>query len=182
MAKERLTVFKPVSPKTAPKANLNNMNYLLYLLQRMEDSLFIGLGGKMKAAGKEGMFTTWMYDESDTIQAAGRAYTERLVAESFLDAIQSADPGIQPILEQLYKLYILDIVESNLGKFLTAGLIDMETAKGVNAAAARLCKEIAPHSLALVDAFGIPDGMLSAPIAHDWVQFNTYNNQGEVRK
>ena len=43
--------------------------------------LFGQLAEKMAKAGKEGMFKTWMLEESDLIQGAARAYGERLVSE-----------------------------------------------------------------------------------------------------
>jgi acyl-CoA oxidase len=55
--------------------------YLLYLLQAREMKLFTQLADKMGKAGKEGTFKTWMLEESDLIQAAARAYGERLVTE-----------------------------------------------------------------------------------------------------
>ena len=45
--------------------------------------LFTQLGERMAKAGKEGTFKTWMMEESDLIQAAARAYGERLVAERY---------------------------------------------------------------------------------------------------
>ena len=45
--------------------------------------LFMQLGERMAKAGKEGTFKTWMMEESDLIQAAARAYGERLVAERY---------------------------------------------------------------------------------------------------
>ena len=55
-------------------------------------------------------------------------------------------------------------------------------ATAVRARAASLCAEIGPHSLAICDAFAITDSMLSAPIARDWVDYNEYDNQGEVKE
>ena len=46
--------------------------------------------------------------------------------------------------------------------------------------AVKLCQELGHHALTLCDAFAITDTMLSAPIALDWVQYNTYDNQGEL--
>ena len=43
-----------------------------------------------------------------------------------------------------------------------------------------LCRSLGPQALALTDAFAIPDTMLSAPIALDWVQYNVGNNLGEL--
>ena len=44
----------------------------------------------------------------------------------------------------------------------------------------RLCAEIAPHSLSLIDTFGLPEEILAAPIASDWVKYNETDNQGEL--
>jgi acyl-CoA oxidase len=40
--------------------------------------------------------------------------------------------------------------------------------------------ELAPRSQQLVDAFGIPDHLLAAPIAGDWERYNSLDNQGEL--
>jgi hypothetical protein len=41
----------------------------------------------------------------------------------------------------------------------------------------RLCAEVAPASLDLVTAFGIPEYLISTPIASDWVEYNVGDNQ-----
>ena len=46
---------------------------------------------------------------------------------------------------------------------------------------ADLCAELGTQSLAICESFGITDTMLSAPIALDWVGFNTYDNQVRVK-
>ena len=43
-----------------------------------------------------------------------------------------------------------------------------------------LCKQLAPLSLQLVEAFGIPDWILAAPLAADWESYNEQDNQGEL--
>ena len=52
----------------------------------------------------------------------------------------------------------------------------------VRGRAATLCSEIGPHSLSICDAFAITDSMISAPIARDWVGYNQYDNQGEIKE
>ena len=32
----------------------------------------------------------------------------------------------------------------------------------------------------LIDSFDLPEDMLAAPIASDWVKYNEYDNQGEL--
>ena len=46
---------------------------------------------------------------------------------------------------------------------------------------ADLCAELGTQSLAICESFGITDTMLSAPIALDWVGFNTYDNQVRIK-
>ena len=59
-------------------------------------------------------------------------------------------------------------------------LIDISQIASLKETATQLCQELGPHSLSLCDAFAITDTMLSAPIALNWVQYNTYDNQGEL--
>lgn len=47
-------------------------------------------------------------------------------------------------------------------------------------ASRELCQQLAPSSQALVDAFGIPDHLVAAPIATDWEGYNKVDNQGEL--
>ena len=43
-----------------------------------------------------------------------------------------------------------------------------------------LCREVGTQAVAIVEAFGIPDHLLAAPIAADWAKFNAIDNQGEL--
>lgn len=43
-----------------------------------------------------------------------------------------------------------------------------------------LCKELAPSGQRLCDSFGIPDHLIAAPIATNWVDYNKVDNQGEL--
>jgi len=45
----------------------------------------------------------------------------------------------------------------------------------------RLCAELTPSSLALIESFGLPEEMLQSPIAPTWVGYNAYDNQGELQ-
>ena len=45
----------------------------------------------------------------------------------------------------------------------------------------RLCAELAPSALALIESFGLPEEMLQSPIASDWIGYNSYDNQGELQ-
>merc|ERR1712012_342785 len=53
---------------------------------------------------------------------------------------------------------------------------DINQMKSISA----LCAQLGPQALAICESFGITDTMLSAPIALDWVGYNSYDNQGEL--
>ena len=50
----------------------------------------------------------------------------------------------------------------------------------IKAHSAELCVQLGPQSLSICESFGITDTILSAPIALDWVGYNSHNNQGEL--
>lgn len=176
-----MTFRGPQAPKEAPVADLSSASYLHHVLLCREDALFMELGGEMKRAGKDGLFAAWMYNHSDLVQAAALAYAERLVSEQFREVISKADANLCPVLDRLYQLYAVDCIERALGWYSVsdAGL-SLDMAKEIPAEARRLCHNLAPDAVALAEAFGITDAMLSAPIACDWIRYNEYDNQGEL--
>jgi len=191
VAKERLTQYKKTDlMKIAVQAKLTtglltrpdfkSVDYLHGLMKKREDILFMELGMKMASAGKSKLFETWMFDSSDLVQHAARAYGERLTSEVCTDTRNTADTSVQEILEKLHHLYLITIIERNLGWFMSKRLIPVWASKHVNTIAADLCKEVSPQSLALSDAFDLTDDMLSAPIALDWIKYNEFDNQGEL--
>ena len=66
-------------------ADVNSTSGLMKILRLREALLFQKLGSKMAAAaaGKAGVFDTWMLEESDLIQAAARAYGDRLIGDRY---------------------------------------------------------------------------------------------------
>jgi len=184
VAKERLDILAKTGgfPKwTAPaSSDLSDPSYLLHLLRCMEVKLFTELGKKMMAAGKAGTFNTWMLQESDLIQNAARSFGERLIAERFTEALATCDEDLKPILTQVFKLFVITLLEKNSAVFASSGLIGVEQIAQIRELGAGLCAELSPQALSLCDSFAITDTMLSAPIALDWVHYNTYDNQGEL--
>jgi hypothetical protein len=67
-------------------------------------------------------------------------------------------------LRELAVLFALWRVQEELGAHIISGLLTPGTAKEVRAAVMALSGNVAADSLALVDAFRIPDEVISAPI------------------
>jgi len=182
VAKERLAILAkdPIKLEKPSSTDLANTDYMVYLLQAREATLFNELGKKMMKAGKAGTFNSWMFEESDLIQHASKAFADRLISERYGETLKTVDTDLAPVLSKVYDLYLTTILEKNLGWYVIAGLLQPADVGRVRAQAAELCAELGPQALALCESFGITDTMLSAPIALDWVGYNTYDNQGEV--
>ena len=182
VAKEHLAKMVKNPPKFSAPANnsVSNPEHLHYLLKTREVKLYTELGGKLAKAGKAGTYDSWMFEESDLIQHAGKAFGERLIADRFALTLDTCDKDLKPILSKVFNLYLASIVEKNLAWFVISGLVPSSEISGLKSYSADLCAELGTQSLAICESFGITDTMLSAPIALDWVGFNSYDNQGEL--
>merc|ERR1711994_938677 len=194
--------------KDAPPAilDLENVKHLEYLLKARENLQFKSLGQKLAPAmvytkvGKsmpgilkpigdklqeKGIFNTWMLQEQDLIQAFAKSYADRIICEAFKETLAGktgpVDASLVPTLNQILHLHLLSTLEKDLPTFLSAGLLTTAQADSVLAINRRLCSELAPSALALIDSFGLPEEMLQSPIASDWVGYNAYDNQGELQ-
>jgi len=176
----KLMKSPPKMPKLSPNGDLQDKAYLLSLLKTRELKLFYELGQKMSAAGREGTFTTWMLQESDLIQMAARGFGDNLIAERFGQVLKECDRELNPLLEKVFTLYCTTVIERNLPWFIISKTLPKESGEKVKALNRQLCAELGTQALAICDSFAITDTMLSAPIALDWVQYNTYDNQGEL--
>ena len=102
----------------------------------------------------------------DHALAAARAFVERVAYDAFRRAVNEIeDPTLARPLILLRDLYALDRLAEDRGWFLEHDLFEDAKAKAIQAQVNALCREIRPDAPALVDAFGIPDALIAAPIA-----------------
>lgn len=107
-----------------------------------------------------------------------RAYGERLVFDQLVEKLQTK--GVENILSDVLNLYTVDCIERDLGWFMRSGLVNKKQANAIVEFSTECCSVIARQSLALVEAFGVPEQCIVAPIAGDWVKYNEVDNLGEV--
>jgi len=205
VAKEHLGLFKPHKDTPPQNLDLERVDHIEYLLKARENLQYTELRKKMASAmvytkvGKKmpgllkpigdklqekGIFNTWMLQEQDLIQAFAKSYADRIIAEAFQETVDgkfgAVDSSLEEVLGKVQHLHLLHTLEQDLPTFISAGLLSpaqADTALDINR---RLCAELAPYSLAIVESFGLPEEMLQAPIASDWVGYNAYDNQGEL--
>ncbi|KAF9095123.1 hypothetical protein BGX29_009154 [Mortierella sp. GBA35] len=81
--------------------DIESLDGLLALLRLHEAGLFYELGAALESKLTEGkpLFQVWMGEESNTIQAAAKAFGERMCFEQSLNIIQTLHDGSRTILE-----------------------------------------------------------------------------------
>ena len=96
---------------------------------------------------------------------AARAHVERVILEAFARAIERCEEGpIRDALSRVCDLFALHAIESDRAFFQEHGRLTGPRCKAITREVNRLCNEVRQQADALVDAFGIPDPVLAAPI------------------
>ncbi len=96
---------------------------------------------------------------------AARAHIETVILECFCRAVENCeDESLRGPLSLLCDLYVLHNVEEDKGFFQEHGRLSAPRCKAITREVNRLCNEVRLHAETYVDAFGIPDQVLGAPI------------------
>lgn len=97
---------------------------------------------------------------------AAQVHIERVLIEAFNRVIgQADDDDVATLLDDVRSLYTLSAIEQDLGWFVAHGALTSDSTKRIASSVTRLSATLRPNARHLVDAFGIPDEMLAAPIA-----------------
>ncbi len=154
----------PVQARKTSREHLTDPKFQVAAFQAREDRLVAGLAKRVKARG--GDPTEAFNACQDHALALARAHTERTVLEQFVKAVEStSDPKAKAQLKSLCDLYALSRIEANASWFLEKGILGPAKSEAVRDLVLDLCKEVRTDAVQLVDAFGIPDKCLGAPIA-----------------
>jgi acyl-CoA oxidase len=153
--------------------DLDDLGYLAQLLAAREAVLVGELMRKMRAAEARqrsggdaaAVWETWMMLESDLVQATALAHVE---ATTF-DAVCRAAAEVDAVLP-LSRLYAVDIIaQREVGFYVMHGILTPAAARQAGDKLRELCASIGPALPHYVEAFGLPEHLVAAPIAGDWV-------------
>jgi acyl-CoA oxidase len=153
-------------PGREREEDLLDREYHLGLFRWREDHVLAGVARRLRRGIEGGGDAFEVFnDAQDHVLATARAHTEREVLESFVDAIEDCeDDRLRPVLERLCDLHALATIERERAWFQEHGRISSTRAKAVTRTVNALSAEVRPQAGGLVDAFGIPDEVLAAPI------------------
>ena len=117
------------------------------------------------AAGADDPFAVFNAAQ-DHLLATARAHIDNVLLSAFVSAIEQVDDGPErELLVTVCDLFALSTIEADRGWIQEHGRLTATRSKAVIAAVNQLCGQIRPHASTLIDAFGIPDEAIAAPIA-----------------
>ena len=156
----------PFVTRKTDEDHLLDKEFHLGAFQHRERELQVSVGMRMQNMIKKRINPYDAYLRVQThMLVLAEAHIERIVLEQFLAAIEKAkDPGVKKNLKMLCDLYALSTIEEHKGWYLEQGLMDGVKTKAIRRMVDKLCKDTRGEALFLVNAFAIPDELISAPI------------------
>ena len=154
-------------PGLSPEDDLLDRENQLKLFEWREKHVLEGVARRLKKgmSGSGDAFATFN-ECQDHVLLAARAHVDTTVLRSFAQWVERCpDPDLKALLDKLCDLHVLAVVEQEKGWFLEHGQLSPTRAKAVTTMVNQLCRELRPFAELLVDAFGIPDELVAAPIA-----------------
>jgi acyl-CoA oxidase len=165
-ASRRLAASNPLAARNTETAHLRDPGAQAFLLRYREDRLLASVAARLKQRLDDGQDAFEAFTACQVhLVAAAIAHVERVLAEEFRTTIGAAAMPLRPVLTDLADVHVLGTLEREAGWYHAAGVMEGNKAKAIRALQLDLCRLLAPAAVGLVDAFGIPDAVLGAPIA-----------------
>ena len=169
-------------PKITSQGSLTSLTTLRLLYVVRETRKLQHIAGIMAGIGKSqpDIFDAWMYHESDAVQGCTQAFGEREVLDACIRTYENSSGDLKSILYDITLLFALKRMEDDLSWFICQDLVPKNIASHVPETVRQLCAKISQQWQVIIESFGIPEGLIQAPIAGDWTRYNLADNAGEV--
>ena len=161
-----LAELNPVITRRSDEAHLKDREFQLSAMAWREQHLLSSAARRLKKRIDDGLDSHQaLIACQDHLVKLAEAHVEKVLLERFAAALESCEEGLRPILTDLCDLYALSRLEADRGWFLSQGYLEAGKSKAIRNLVNKLCLELRPEAVPLVDAFAIPDEVLAAPIA-----------------
>jgi acyl-CoA oxidase len=149
-------------------AGWDDRGWQLSLLDFRQRHLTDGLARRLrKAADADDPFAVFNACQ-DHLLATAQAHVDRMLAEAFVAAVEDCpDAAVRQLLERVCDLYVLSTVDAERAWYIEHGRLSASRTKQLTGEINRLCAELRPHALTLIDGFGVPDVALRIPMLQD---------------
>jgi len=161
-----LQKLRDVTPTSTDDGAIFDHDWQLDIFEWRAKHLLETLAKRLRnAAGADDPFAVFNAAQ-DHLLATARAHIDNVLLSAFVSAIEQVDDGPErELLVTVCDLFALSTIEADRGWIQEHGRLTATRSKAVIAAVNQLCSQIRPHASTLIDAFGIPDEAIAAPIA-----------------
>jgi len=156
-----------INTNNIDEGHLRDSSFQLEAFQYREKDLAVSVGQRLRKFIKRGIepHQAFLRCQNHLLEVA-HAYVDRVILEQFLAEIERCeDTATKKTLKMICDLYALHTIEENKGWYLEQGCMSGGKTRAIRRLVDKLCKEMRNDALCLVEAFGIPDDCLAAPIA-----------------
>ncbi len=156
----------PIITRITEEEHLRNPEFYLEALRYREEHILMSVAKRLKKRIDQGKDSYQAFIEcQDHLMSMANAYIEKVITEQFLKAIEKSSERSLPTLQSLCDLFALHCIERDSRWFLENGYIEGGKSRAIRSQVKKLCHELKPQAIYLVEAFSIPDECLHAPIA-----------------
>ncbi|MDF1606210.1 acyl-CoA dehydrogenase [Nocardioides sp. YIM 152315] len=165
---ERVRDLLPGGDDEDQEAGLLDSDYQLAMLRFREEHMLVGVARRLKRGIDQDRNPGEVFSQvQDHVIATANAHVERLVLEAFVDRMRSL-PDDTPednavALGRLCDLFALSTIEADRAWFLEHARLSSQRSKAITREVNRLCRQVRPIAVDLVDAWGVPVEMLRSP-------------------
>ena len=157
----------PITIRNTDQAHLRDPDWHLEMFQYRENDLLMSAARRLKHRIDKDMdsFEASLEVQTHLITMA-HAYMDRVILEQFYTVVRTIeDPHLKAMMEKLQALFALHTIEREQAWYLRNGYLSGSKASAIRGQVDTLCSKIREQAGHLVDAFGIPEQLLYAPIA-----------------
>lgn len=153
----RATTSRLADRVRTPRHDLLDPERQVRLVAAREEHVLEGLARRLRSAVTSGATPAAAASQAqDHMQVLGRAHVDRLLVTAIAARVRDCDdPATAELLGRVRDLFVLSRLEEDMSWFLLHGRISRAEARTVTEQVDRLCRELRPHAVTLVDAFGI---------------------------
>lgn len=108
-----------------------------------------------------------LLEVQEHLVALARAHADTLALELFDEALSkdAIDDPARALLDKLGALHAISVIRDDASFFFARGYLEADKERALREESEALIRELRANAVGLVDAFGIPDACLAAPIA-----------------
>lgn len=163
---DKLTTINPVYANKVDSEHLYNYKFHLHALDFRLRRLTYTAAMRIRNYIKKGMPSYQAFLKTQThLLEVGKAYSEVLAIKWYYEQVNSIEDDIhKSLFLQLGALHSLSVIRKDAEWFLEQGYLSASKSKAIRQRIERLSSELRPHMAVLVDGFGIPDELMTAPI------------------